>query len=154
MAVADHDLDLGPATRDALIGNVEVAPFLDLWANEPAAFTRRPVPASAGYPMIIVNTPAALGDEDGLISDRPVIQYDVAIYGRVGSPGTADDHTRIVEELGFAVRRQFHRNRWALQVGGFHVIDVRASGPVPAPVDDDKEVGRVVSLTVRLRRNG
>lgn len=149
---ADHDLDLGPAIREALLDEALIAGELAVYADSRAVFTRRPVPEDAGYPMVLINPPAALTDEDGLTSDRPVWMGDVLVYGLKGAPGTAEDQTRTVEQLGFRVRNLFHRQRWALQVGGFHVIDVRASGPVPAPVDDDKEIGRAISLIVRLRR--
>lgn len=149
---SDHDLDLGPAIREALLGESTIATALASYNGAGAVFTRRPVPADAGYPMIIVNQPTALVDADGVNSDRPVWMGDIAIYGLVGEPGTEEDQTRTVDALGFRTRKLFHRQKWALQVGGFHVIDIRASGPVPAPVDDDKEIGRTVSLIVRLRR--
>lgn len=149
----DHDLDLGPAIREALLGESGVADLLSTWTGEPAVFTRRPVPADATDPMIIVNPPRSVTDADGLTSDRPVWMGDVAIYGRRGAPGDpTEDDTRVVEQIGIRIRALFHRQRFALQVGGFHVIDIRAAGPVPAPVDDDKTVGRIVSLIVRLRR--
>jgi hypothetical protein len=151
--VAAHDLDLGPAIRSALIDETEISSHLALCEGEPGVFTRRPVPAEAEYPMVIVNDPAALGDEDGVNSDRPVWMGDVAFYGRVAAPGSPEDQTRIVQQIALRARLLFHRQRFALQVEGFHVIDIRASGPVPGPVDDDKEVGRVVSLIIRLRRN-
>jgi hypothetical protein len=36
--------------------------------------------------------------------------------------------------------------------GEYHLIDIRASGPRPAPTDDQQTVGRLVELTVRLSR--
>lgn len=149
---ADHDIDLGPAIREALIDEVPISSELATYEGAPAVFTRRPVPADAEYPMVVVNE-IAVGDEDGLKSDRPLCMYDVAFYGLNAAPGSPEDQLRIVQAIAILARKLFHRQRWALQVGGFHVIDIRASGPVPAPVDDDKEVGRVVSLTVRLGRN-
>lgn len=149
---ADHDLDLGPALREALIAATAISANLAVFNEEPAVFTRRPVPDEAGMPLIICNDPAALGEADGLTSDRPVWMGDVAIYGHKAAAGSEEDQTRIVQILGNRVRTLFHRQKWALQVGGFHVIDIRASGPVPAPVDDDKTVGRIVSLIVRLGR--
>lgn len=150
----DFDLDLGPAIREALLTDAFVATNLSTYDNEPAIFTRRPVPSAAVYPLIICNDPTAITDEDGLRSDRPVWgPGDIAIYGHKAKPGTPEDQTRLVQQIGLRMRRLFHRQKWALQVGGFHVIDIRASGPVPAPVDDDKTVGRIVSLIVRLGRN-
>jgi hypothetical protein len=149
----DFDLDLGPALREALIGETTISANLSVWDGDPAVFTRRPVPDEAEYPMILLNDPSALSDADGLTSERPIWMGSVAIYGRKAAPGSAEDQTRLVQQLGLRVRRLLHRQKWALQVGGFHVIDIRASGPVPAPVDDDKTIGRIVSLIVRLGRN-
>jgi hypothetical protein len=150
----DFDLDLGPALREALLNEPSIATNLSVYAHEPAVFTRRPVPSEAVYPLIICNDPTAITDEDGLRSDRPVWgPGDIAIYGRKAAPGSPEDQTRLVQQIGLRARRLFHRQKWALQVEGFHVIDIRASGPVPAPVDDDKTVGRIVSLIVRLGRN-
>jgi hypothetical protein len=149
----DFDLDLGPAIREALLAATQIAAHLSVYDGSPAVFTRRPVPSEADYPLIIVNDPVAITDEDGLTSDRPLWgPGDIAIYGRKATPGTVEDHTRLVQQLGIRTRLLFHRQKWALQVGGFHVIDIRASGPVPAPVDDDKTIGRIVSLLVRLGR--
>jgi hypothetical protein len=150
----DFDLDLGPAIREALLREATIWQALSTYEGSPAVFTRRPVPAGADYPMIIVNDPVTISDADGLTSDRPVWgPGDIAFYGRKAAPGTEEDQTRIVQQLALAARRLFHRNKWSLQVGGFHVIDVRATGPVPAPVDDDKTMGRVVSLVIRLGRD-
>lgn len=148
----DYGLDLGPAFREALIAAAPISSVLSVYDEEPAVFTRRPVPDAAEYPLIIVNDPASLGDADGLTSSHPVWSGDIAIYGQKGAPGTAEDHTRIVQQAALAVRTLFHRQKWALSVGGFNVIDIRATGPVPAPVDDDKTIGRIVSLIVRLGR--
>jgi hypothetical protein len=147
------DLDLGPPLRESLMGNPDIALQLEQWSGEPAIFTRRPVPDDAPDLIILINPPASLTDADGLTSDRPIVSLYVAVYGRKGKPGTAEDQSRIVERLGFRIRTHFHRQRFSVQPEGFSVIDVRAGGPVPAPTDDDQTVGRLVSLIVRLRRN-
>lgn len=150
----NFDLDLGPAIREALINETEISAHLSTYEGAPAVFTRRPVPSEATLPLIIVNDPVAITDEDGLTSDRPVWgPGDIAFYGRKAAPGTDEDQTRLIQQLSLRARLLFHRQKWALRVGGFHVIDIRASGPVPAPVDDDKTIGRIVSLIVRLGRN-
>jgi hypothetical protein len=116
-------------------------------------FTRRPVPDEAEFPMIIVNDPAALSDEDGLTrtarSGWATWRFTAARPRRERRRTRRESSSR--SRSGCAAL--FHRQKWALQVGGFHVIDIRASGPVPAPVDDDKTIGRIVSLIVRLGRN-
>lgn len=153
MTLQPDDLDLAGPIRDSLMANTEIALELEEWNGEPAIFTRRPVPSDAPDLIILINAPFAITDADGLTSDRPVVQLDLAIYGRKGEAGTAQDQTRIVERLGFRIRRHFHRQRFSVQPEGFSVIDVRAGGPVPAPTDDDQTIGRIVALIVRLRRD-
>ena len=147
-----HDLDLGPPLRDSLMANPEITTALSQWKGEPAIFTRRPVPADAGDPIIIINPPFSIGDADALTSDRPIWEGDIAVYGRKGAPGTPEDQTREVDLIGHRIRDHFHRQRFSVRPEGFSVIDVRAGGPVPAPTDDDQTIGRLVTLIVRLRR--
>lgn len=146
MSVEPDDLDLGGPIRTAMIEHEPIISLLGQWKGEPAIHTRRPVPGDSPYPLILINPPSAIGDEDGLTSDRPFALVDVAAYGR------QPDQLREVEKLGFAMRRLFHRNKFALVMVGYSIIDIRAAGPMPAPVDDAKTVGRMVTLTIRLRR--
>lgn len=145
-------IDCKAAVRATLIGDPEMAAGLSAWSGDPSVFTRRPIPQDVTQPFTIVNSPSSITDEDGLTSDRPVVMLDVATYGRKSAPGSADDQTRLVERLGARVRELFHRNRFSVSPTGFSTIDVRAAGPIDAPVDDDVTVGRLVTLTIRLRR--
>jgi hypothetical protein len=142
-------LDLGPSIRTALIEATAISEKLTLWKNEPSIHTRRPVPADVEYPFALVDAPAAIGDADGLTSDRPIVNCDVKVYGRQG--GRVDQY-RLVEQLGFAIRDLFHRKKWAISPEGYQVVDIVASGPIPGPTDDEKTVARMVGLTIRLRR--
>lgn len=154
-------LDLGPALRAAILSQqnpalqalaASIVARLDQYQGGGAVFAFRPVPEDAGNRIILINPDAALTDEDGLTSDRPVVVRDIAIYGRKGTPGDPADDSPLVEALGYDVRLLFHRQKFAVQPEGYSVIEITATGPVPAPVDDDGEIGRVVSLTIRLRR--
>ena len=145
-------LDLLPALRDAVIAAPNVTVELATWRNEPAVFTRRPVPEDASDPMVIINPPSAVAFADGLSADRPVVRHDIVVYGAKAAPGSPGDQTRVVERIAFAIRDHLHRNRFSVQADGFHVVDVRAGGPIAAPVDDDQTVGRVVSVSVSLNR--
>lgn len=134
------------ALRVSLIEDGDIAPELGLYAGEPSIHNRRPVPAEALYPMILINPPTAAGDDDGLTSDRPWEIRDLCIYGR-----QPDDY-RLVERLADLMRLKFHRQKFSIAPEGYSVIDIRAAGPLPAPVDDAAIVGRMVTLTIRLRR--
>lgn len=146
-------LDLGPSIRAALIADTTIAALLPEWLGAPAVFAFRPVPEAAPDRIILVNPPASIQDRDGLRSDRPIVTIDVAIYGAIAAAGDPADDTPIVEQLGYLVRQLFHRQKFSVQPEGYSVIEILAAGPSPAPVDDDKTVGRVVSLTISLRRN-
>ena len=77
----------------------------------------------------------------------------IAFYGVKAKAGSAQDDTRKVEQAADLSRELLHRQRFAVQVAGFSVIEILAGGPVPGPTDDDNEVARIVSLRIRLRRN-
>lgn len=132
--------------RAALINAAAIGGVLDQYKGEPAVFTRRPVPADAPELMILINPDSALGDWDAVNTIRPLVVRDIAVYGN------QPDSYRTVEQIGYAMRELFHRNKWAISVPGYSVVDLVASGPIPGPVDDDKTVARVVTLTIKLRR--
>lgn len=154
-------LDLGPPLRAAILDQqvpalqpiaASIAEKLAVYAGEPAVFAYRPVPEYAGDPIIIINPDAAIDDQDGLASSRPLVIRDIAIYGRKGPPGDPTDQGPLVEAIGYQLRELFHRQRFSVQPAGYSVTDIVATGPIVAPVDDDGEVGRLVTLTIRLRR--
>lgn len=138
-------LDLGGAIRESLMGVEPITSELGQYKGEPSIFTKRPIPAEATYPLIVINPDSAIGDEDGLTSDRPLVIRDLAAYGQ------QPDHLRAVERIGYRMRAHFHRRKFSVTPQGYDVIDIRAAGPIPAPVDDADTVGRMVSLTIRLR---
>jgi hypothetical protein len=142
-------MDLAEPIRTALLEASGIANALPTYANAKTVFTRRPVPDNAPYPIIMVSSDVSVVDQDGVNDERPVIVRDIAVYGRNETPA----HYRAVETLGYAIRTLFHRQRHALSVAGWNVIDIIASGPRAAPTDDLDTVGRLVELTVRLARN-
>jgi len=143
-------LDLLPDLRDSVLEITGVTAELAAWNEEPAVFTRRPAPQDAEFPICMISAPVNLTDQDGLSVQRPVLSHQIAFYGNKGAPGSEQDQTRAVERAAFAARQHFHRNRFSVQPTGYYVIDVRVRGPVPAPVDDENKVGRVLTVQVRL----
>ena len=138
-------LNLAIPLREAIIANVAVSGQLAQWEGEPAVFTRLPVPADAPYPFVLISADISMGDQDSLVTRRPLVRRDLLIYG------LQPDHYRLVEDLGYLLRTQFHRQRFALSVPGYGVTDIVAQGPVVAPTDSEQEVARVVPLQVRLQ---
>lgn len=138
------NLNLVAPIRVALVADSDITDLLGTYQGNPSIHTRRPVPEQAMYPMLVISSSVAIGDFDGLKSNRPIAVHDVIAYGQ------KDDSYRVVEELGYLLRNKFHRNRTVISVPSYNVVSLVASGPIPAPVDDIKFIGRVVSLTVQL----
>lgn len=143
--------DVGPALRAAVIANAAISSELSQWQGEPAVFTRLPIPEDATFPCVVIPFDASTLDQDALVSRRTVIMRDIMVYGNIAAPGTSDDDTRIVDDIARELRTMFHRNKAALVNTSYHVIDIVVNGPRPAPVDDDKTVGRMVTLTLRIQ---
>lgn len=139
-------LDLATDLRDALVDDATIGPLLPQYLGEPAVATRRPVPADFPALCIIVNPDSGITDQDFLNTQMPIVVRNIAVYGN-----QPDDY-RTVEQLAYAVRELFHRQKWAIRPNGYQVLDIVASGPLPAPNDDETTVGRIVGLTISLRR--
>ena len=140
--------DLAAPLRAALVGAGSVIALLPTYAGSYPVFTRRPAPVDAPFPMILVSPDISLTDGDGIDDQRPVVERDIAVYGE---NDTAEKY-RDVEALAYAVRDLFHRQRGAITVTGWGVVQIIARGPHPAPVDDNQTVGRLVALTIELAK--
>jgi len=141
--------DLSEPIRTALLEAVAISSGLGVWQGDPAVFTRVPVPADAPYPMSVVSADVAITDDDYLNSEMPIVVRDVLFIGQLGAPGA--DHYRVVEDMARQARALFHNKRFAISVPGFHVRDLRCSGPIPGPTDTVDEVSRVVTLVAQLQ---
>lgn len=141
------NLDLAAPLRAALLAASGISSRLATYSGEPAIFTRRPLPADATYPLIMINPAAGIGDQDYLNNPMPIVMRDVAVYGN--QPG---DY-RAVESMAYDMRELFHRNRWAITPDGYDVVQIVANGPHIGATDDQTTVGRVVGLTIQLRRH-
>src|SRR5688572_16505570 len=132
MSLADLSIPL----REALVAAASVTSQLPAYQGSYPVFTRRPVDAVAPYPMIVVSPDITKTDQDGIDDQRPVIVRDISVYGLNDTPAKY----RTVETLARAVHDLFHRNRLAITVSGWAVVAITATGPIPAPVDDDATV--------------
>lgn len=139
-------LDLSAPLRTALINSPTISGLLSEWNEEPAIFTRRPVPSSAMYPFILVSPNVVYLESGPLANERATVVRDILVYG------DQEDHYRIVETISNEVRELFHRTRFSISVSGYRVVLITATGPNPAPTDDEKSVARVVTLTVLAQR--
>jgi hypothetical protein len=139
-------IDLAPSIRAALLANATLAALLPAWKGSKSIHTRRPVPADAPLPMIVVSPDIGITDEDMVDQQLITVVRDIAVYG---SNATAETY-RAVEGIAYLVRDTFHRTRTAIAPSGWMVVDILAVGPFPAGTDDEQTVGRVVTLTMRL----
>lgn len=140
--------NLAVPLRDALIGNSGIVTLLSSYHGSYPVFTRRPAPADAPRPLIMVSPDVALTDQDGINDLRPIQQRDITVYGMNDIPTKYN----VVEDLGYLIRDLFHSERLSITVPNWHVIQITARGPIPAPTDDDKMVARMVMLTIELAR--
>lgn len=137
---------LPAAFRLAIIANEPVAELLGRYKGEPGVFTRRPVPDDAKYPLVLVPSEnASASDQDMLRRKVPVLQRDLLVYG-----DNPKDY-RAVDEIAELLFLQFHREKWSLDIEGYRVVDIVARRPVAAPTSDEKKVGRLVTMTLRLQ---
>lgn len=143
--------DVSPAIRAAILDNTTITSRLATWQGSAAVLTRLPIPEDVPFPCVVIPFNSVTTDQDFLTSDLTVIIRDVMVYGNIAAPGTPEDHTRRVDEIAYELRRLFHRNRTSLGNQPYHVVDIVVNGPRPAPVDDDKTVGRMVTLTLRIQ---
>lgn len=137
---------ISAAIRSSLLGNAAIVDFLGVWKGAASIHTRRPVPKDAPYPLILASsTNAGATNEDGLISRRPLLVRDVFVYG------VQPTDLREVDAVAEMISAHFHRKRFALSIPGYHVLDIIADRPRPAPVDNDSQVGRLIQLQLRLK---
>lgn len=108
-------------------------------------FTRRPAPVGAEYPMAFISPIVGTNAEGDFLSEvvRPVL-HTVNVYGWNDTP----ENYRTVESIAFGITGAFNRPERHLFTPpeGWEIVDVSSWGPLPAPTDDDKLVGRSVTL--------
>jgi len=142
-------LDIAPALRAAIIA----ADFpLAEWNGAPAVFTRRPVPADAPYPFVLINAPVGISDVDFLTTRLPVVHRDVIVYGLQGEGLAGETQYRAVDAMGYQLRTLFHRQPHSVDLlPAYSVVEIVVMGPMIAPTDDERIVGRAVRLRLKLR---
>lgn len=139
--------DLAIPIRTAILGNAAIMNLMPTYVNGDAVFSRRPVPLDAPFPMIVINPDISDRDKGGLNDQRLSIMRDVAVYGKNDSA----ENYRAAEAVAFAVRSLFHRNRQAISVPGWSVVQIWARGPFETPVrQPDQNLARAVELTIEL----
>lgn len=139
-------LDLSAPLYAAVTGDSTISNLLGLFGADPSVHTRRPVPEGAAYPMVVITQSVGISDEDWIDTEFPVVVSDVIAYGE------NDSQYRTIVDLGFLLRDLFHRKKDSITVDGHSVLEIRVSGPIPAPTSDFKHVARAITLTTRLQK--
>lgn len=139
---------LAAPLRAALIANTTITGALIAYNSSFPIFTTRPAPVDAPFPLIMVSPDLAIADDDGINDFRPVQEVDISVFGK----NDLASKVITVEDIAREVREMFHRQRAAITVSGWHVIQIVCRGPRPGPTDDENEIARIVSLSVQLAR--
>lgn len=135
-------IDLQPAIRSYILNDQIIASLLPAFEGSKPIFTRRPVPENAPYPMIVISPLVSDNQLDYLQCKRSVITHDIAVYGSNDSSA----NYRNVETIARRIKTIFHRMpNYSLNMPvGSNLIKTNATAPIPAPIDDETKVGRVV----------
>jgi hypothetical protein len=139
--------NLDQPLRTAIVGNAGITALLSTYGGAPAVFSRQPVPGDATYPLIVIGPNSAAENEDGLNDFRPINIKEILCYALNDTAA----HSRVADDIAFRIRDLFHRQRNAITVVGWSVIDIRAQGP-EMQFTDDQTTGRVVSLNIHLAK--
>lgn len=135
---------LPEALYDVMAASAPLTALLGSFKTVPSIFTVRPVPDEATRPVVLA---------EDVISDLPFdvinttgrqVIYDIRIEGR------APENTAGVKAGAELIRNLFHRNT-GFVVPGWKLVSVSAAGPVRAPTNSQQDIGRIVTLTLRLR---
>ncbi len=138
-------VDLAEPLRSKILATSSITALLPSYLGAKTVFTRRPVPPTSPYPLIVVSSDIVFSDQDGIDDSRPIIRRDVIAYGQ----NDTAEHYRTVETLGRLLRELFHSKR-DIVVTGWSTMICTCLGPQIAPTDDDQVIARVVTLTLWL----
>lgn len=139
--------DLAQPLRAAIVANSGITALLATYAGSPAVFTNIPVPEGISYPIITISGDLIVPNDDGLNDWRPIPQRLISVFALNDTP----EHYRLADTIAYLLRDLFHRQRQAITVSGWHVIEIEVDGPSPVP-SEDQTVGRGLTLDLRLAK--
>lgn len=113
-------------------------------------WTRRPAPDGSPKRAVFISPDVTTGDDDGVDFFSPIITRDLSVYDL----NDKTENYRAVELIAYRLHSLFNAERLSIVVPSWHVVQINCVGPRPAPVDDDRDVGRVVSMTIQLAQAG
>lgn len=143
-------VDITVPLRTAVLANAGITALLPAYLGSYPVFTRRPVPADAPFPLILISPDVAVADVDGINDFRPTIVRDIIAYSR-NDVGVSYRDAFAISQL---VKAMFHRQRLSFTPPSpWTVTQIVASGPQSIP-EDDQVTARIVTLTIELARRG
>lgn len=145
-------IDLSASIRTRILSVTDITSLLTNYKGSKPIFTRRPAPSDAAYPIIMISPMVGGGiDDDFLKRQRREVTYDLAVYG---TNDTAENY-RKVEKLGFLIAQVFHRlDHFKFETPeGWQLVRAKSFGPMPAPTDDQKFIGRMISVQFLIAQN-
>lgn len=138
-------IDLAVGCRALIVGDSTITDELPAFLDSYPVFTQRPVDERADFPLIIISPNITPGIESDLI-DRTLrtITRDISIYG-LREP--SEKYVQ-VETIAFRVWQLFNRMVVTsfTMPSGWDLVQSVAFGPIVAPTDDEKQVGRIVTV--------
>lgn len=126
--------DLDAAIREAIVNASSVTSLLSSYKGSYPVFTRRPIPADAPYPCIIVMDNTTLAHEDGVDDQRIRVVREIVVYAAAHNP-LPSEQWRKVDDIGRALVNLFHRNPSIFNITGWTVVDVRVAARGQPPAD-------------------
>jgi len=141
-------INLATQIRAFIIADGALTNDLSTFNTEKAVFTRRPVPTTATYPMMIVSPQITANDNDYIDGLYRNSVYDIAVYG---SNDTAANY-RTTENIAFLLQDKFARLRSTdiTMPTGWNLVQAITNGPTPFPTDDLTKVARGVTVTFQI----
>jgi len=145
-------IDISSQIRSLILNTNSISSLLPNYHNSKAIFTRRPAPADANGLVVFISPLIGGGiDSDFLKLQKREIFHDIACYG----PNDTAINYRKVQEVAFALAQTFHRiDIQKLEMPqGWQLVRTKCFGPMPAPTDDQKIVGRMISVQFLIAQN-
>ena len=141
-------MDLSPAIRTFLLGDVTFAGYLSAYSGSKTLFTRVPVPVDAVYPMAVISPVVTYREEDFLDKKRFSITHDLLVFD-TNEDAANYRNVEAAARRGWELMNRLQRTSFSTPAG-YNLIQCRASYPIPGATDDLIKVSRVVQLQFEI----
>jgi len=138
--------DLSVPLREAIVSSAEITALLPAYKGSYPVFTRRPIPADAPSPRLVISPNLATTHEDGICDIRVRVEREIYISGE------NDADWQRVDQIARKLVALFHRKRQNLSLqDGWRVTNILASTYGLPPIDaNDPAAQMAVRLTITI----